>query len=272
MEEARRHVNEFLSSEFQNIDVTRVMLGGDPASVIVDYIAQKGVDLVMLPTHGFGPFRRFPLGSVAAKVLHDAKCSVWTSVHLPAIPALPAIYRNVLCALNLKPDSLALLRWASEFASENGATLTLAHALPGFCRWESTSRAGRHGCPCSIWPATKWQSCNGKPALRIKWRSKWTTRRLGSKSPAKRSRRSHYYRPRQGRNEPLGRLRSHILHAIVRERFVSGDCSTRSGTISRRGAGKPRFRPTSKLVNFILTEEQPSADRLLARNSGSSVA
>src|SRR5579872_5938081 len=43
VEEARRHVNAFLSSEFQNIDVSRVMLDGDPASVIVDYIAQKGV-------------------------------------------------------------------------------------------------------------------------------------------------------------------------------------------------------------------------------------
>ena len=37
-----------------------------------------------MPTHGFGPLRRFLLGSVAAKVLHDAQCPVWTSVHTDA--------------------------------------------------------------------------------------------------------------------------------------------------------------------------------------------
>jgi nucleotide-binding universal stress UspA family protein len=103
VDEARLHVDSFLASEFQNVDVSRAMLDGDPASVIVDYIAQKGVDLIMLPMHGDGPFRRFPRRRP---------------------------HRNVLCALSLKAESLTLLRWASEFASENGATLSLAHAIP----------------------------------------------------------------------------------------------------------------------------------------------
>jgi nucleotide-binding universal stress UspA family protein len=36
----------------------------------------------------------------------------------------------VLCALDLGPGSLPLLRWASEFAREQEARLTLAHAIP----------------------------------------------------------------------------------------------------------------------------------------------
>ncbi len=41
-----------------------------------------------MPTHGYGPFRRFILGSVTAKVLHDADCPVWTGVHLEEAPPI----------------------------------------------------------------------------------------------------------------------------------------------------------------------------------------
>jgi hypothetical protein len=44
-------------------------------------IQYQGADLVMLPTHELGPLRRFLLGSVAAKVLHDESAVVWTGVH-----------------------------------------------------------------------------------------------------------------------------------------------------------------------------------------------
>jgi hypothetical protein len=54
---------------------------GDPASIITEYAARNRVDLIMMPTHGYGTFRSLLLGSVTAKVLHDAECPVWTGVH-----------------------------------------------------------------------------------------------------------------------------------------------------------------------------------------------
>jgi len=103
---------------------------GDPARAIIEYTENEKVDLIMMPTHGYGPFRRFLLGSVTAKVLHDVKCAVWTSAHVPGAPAESAGYRNVLCGVDLTPKSLPLVQWASAFARDHGATLKLVHAIP----------------------------------------------------------------------------------------------------------------------------------------------
>ncbi len=62
--------------------VERIVKVGDPAFETVDFAEKNGVDLIMMPTHGYGPFRSLLLGSVVAKVLHDAHCPVWTSAHL----------------------------------------------------------------------------------------------------------------------------------------------------------------------------------------------
>ena len=37
---------------------------------------------MIMPTHGYGVFRRFLLGSVTSKVLHDLGCPVLTGAHL----------------------------------------------------------------------------------------------------------------------------------------------------------------------------------------------
>ena len=126
----QQSLDSFLLNEFQDVVLTRLMSEGDPASGIVEYAEKENADLVMMPTHGYGPFRRFLLGSVTAKVLHDVKCPVWTSAHIPEGPPPPAGYRNVLCAVDLTPKSLALLQWASAFARENKANLKLLHAVP----------------------------------------------------------------------------------------------------------------------------------------------
>jgi len=102
---------------------------GDPARLIVS-VAHERAGLIVMPTHGFGPFRRFILGSTAAKVLHDADCPVWTGVHLEDAPA-PARPRRVLCAVDLGPQSSKTLFWAASVALQFGASLTLLHVTLG---------------------------------------------------------------------------------------------------------------------------------------------
>jgi len=82
-----------------------------PAYEIIQYAENNAVDLIMMPTHGYGPFRSLLLGSTAAKVLHDAHCPVWTSAHIEETPleARTEIH-NILCAIELDTESSKLLR------------------------------------------------------------------------------------------------------------------------------------------------------------------
>lgn len=130
-DDSRKRLESFQLSDFEDVSTTRLVMEGDPAWRIADYAEKENADLIMMPTHGYGPFRQFLLGSVTAKVLHDVKCPVWTSAHTREAPAPPSGYKNVLCAVDLSEKSLPLLRWASLFACEQGATLKLLHAVSG---------------------------------------------------------------------------------------------------------------------------------------------
>jgi nucleotide-binding universal stress UspA family protein len=46
----------------------------------------ENASLIILPTHGYGPFRRFLLGSATAKVLRDADCPVLIGAHMEHAP------------------------------------------------------------------------------------------------------------------------------------------------------------------------------------------
>jgi nucleotide-binding universal stress UspA family protein len=113
------------------IAVRRVVMEGDPARIIVEYSGSDASDLIVMPTHGYGPFRRFLLGSVTAKVLHDSKCPVCTGPHMEQAPDYESIaFRHVACALDLGPHSRDVLCYAGQFAAAAEAKLTVIHALP----------------------------------------------------------------------------------------------------------------------------------------------
>jgi nucleotide-binding universal stress UspA family protein len=111
--------------------VRRVVLEGDPAQTIVEFASSEKCDLIVMPTHGYGPFRRFLLGSVAAKVLHDAICPAWTGPHMESAPDYSTVhFRNIVCAIDLGLHSREVLCWAAGFAREFGARLSIVHAIP----------------------------------------------------------------------------------------------------------------------------------------------
>ncbi|MDQ2949684.1 MAG: universal stress protein, partial [Acidobacteriota bacterium] len=114
-----------------NLKVEEVCEFGDAALSIIQYAEPAGVDLVMMPTHGYGRFRALLLGSVTAKVLHDAKCPVWTGVHLEEPPSLEHLkIRNVLCAVDLKKESVHVVKFALAVASTHAASVRLVHTIP----------------------------------------------------------------------------------------------------------------------------------------------
>jgi nucleotide-binding universal stress UspA family protein len=141
VQQANRDLAAFLASDLAGLQVRRLVLEGDPATTIVEFAHKEKADLIVMPTHGYGPFRRFILGSNTAKVLHDADCPVWTGVHLEDAPAALSIpIGNILCAVDLGSQSSKTLFWAARLAQEFGARLTLLHATA--CGPESHQGAG----------------------------------------------------------------------------------------------------------------------------------
>jgi len=109
--------------------IERVVDDGEPADVITRYAASHPVDLITLPTHGRGLFRRLLLGSVTSKVLHDCACPVWTTAHGGEATDNGEV-RTILCALDLSEGSDCVLDAARKVACGWGAELRLVHAVP----------------------------------------------------------------------------------------------------------------------------------------------
>jgi len=131
--QAQEDLSAFAWPHFAGMAVCKAIVEGDPAQAILKYAREHQVDLIMMPTHGFGPFRRFLLGSVAERVLKDAPCPVWTDIHhdLPHGAAAGKLnVQNVVCAVDLSDASRPALRWAADFASDMSAKLTIVHAIP----------------------------------------------------------------------------------------------------------------------------------------------
>jgi nucleotide-binding universal stress UspA family protein len=129
--QSRAALENFPADRLKGVSIRRVLLEGDPGRKIIEYAKEAACDLIVMPTHGYGPFRRFLLGSVTAKVLHDAHCPVWTGPHMENAPEYPSIgFQKVLCAVDLGPESRSILEWGSRFAGEYGAGLAVVHAIP----------------------------------------------------------------------------------------------------------------------------------------------
>ncbi len=125
----------------------KVVLHGDPAKEIAKFTRERQIDMVMMPSHGYGPFRRFILGSVTAKVLHDVPCPVFTGAHIPEVtPFNPEPYKRIACAVDLKEHSEAVLQWAWRFAQKWEEDLIVIHAAPRM----KTGGAYGNWCPPNL--------------------------------------------------------------------------------------------------------------------------
>jgi nucleotide-binding universal stress UspA family protein len=72
------------------LEVTSLVLDGNPKSVIVDHARSTGADLVVVGPHGASGLTQFLLGSVARAVIRTAPCSV----EIARVPASLAAERR----------------------------------------------------------------------------------------------------------------------------------------------------------------------------------
>lgn len=130
VEERRKQLDEFAVAELQDVRARRVLYEGDPVGQIVAFTQSEEVHLIAMPTHGYGVFRRFLIGSDTAKILHDVACPVLTSVHLEGLPIdQNPTFSNILCAIDLGSQSHVTLEYASRLAVDFQAKFSIVHAI-----------------------------------------------------------------------------------------------------------------------------------------------
>ncbi len=119
----------FFPDSLNFISTERCVTGEDAAATIVDTVRTWKPDLVMMPTSGLGVFHRMTVGSVAAKVLEEVECPVWTGIHAEAAPPVAGMQcHRLLCAVGLSGRSVEVLQWAAWLAGHCDARLAIVHA------------------------------------------------------------------------------------------------------------------------------------------------
>jgi nucleotide-binding universal stress UspA family protein len=106
----------------------RILEEGDAADQILSTASRQDADLIVMPTQGHSRIRRFIVGSVTAKVLHDSPIPVWTGVHLDYEQNFPELrLRNILCAVDFGPQAPAVLESGAHLARAFGAAVSVVH-------------------------------------------------------------------------------------------------------------------------------------------------
>lgn len=127
----QKTLDSFVGQLPANGHVQKSVQRGDAASVIEEQAEKQMADLIVMPTRGYGPFRRLVLGSVTTKVLNDVSCPIFTGTHVETIaPHDPRPYRRIGVAIDLEHDETKVLQWASDFAEAYDAKLFVVHSAP----------------------------------------------------------------------------------------------------------------------------------------------
>lgn len=125
-----QRLHDFAKDKFKGVRSEILVVEGEPGTAISCGVQRFGADLVMLPTHGHGTFRRFLIGSVATKLLHDLDCPVWTGVHTALEEHQPGFpYRSIVCAVDIDDSALSVAKAAAAFSESYGAKLSLVHVV-----------------------------------------------------------------------------------------------------------------------------------------------
>jgi nucleotide-binding universal stress UspA family protein len=129
--EKAKLLDEFGKKELAGLRVRRLVYEGIPEMQIVETAKSENAQLLIMPTHGYGVFRRFLIGSVTAKVLDDLPGPVLTGVHMEKHAYdRQEEFPTIACAIDLKPRSVDTLCQAAQLAGDFDAKLGVLHVCP----------------------------------------------------------------------------------------------------------------------------------------------
>ena len=127
---ARRLLN-FYDVDVPSEHVQRVLLEGDPASEITQWVNDNMVDLVVLGAANGVHIGDCLIGSAATRLMHDSACNIWFGgfegeSKLYASDSQPA---RIVCGLGLDEEAVALLKFADELGHGFGAEVAVVHSI-----------------------------------------------------------------------------------------------------------------------------------------------
>jgi universal stress protein A len=73
---ATARLADYAREQLPGVEVETITEVGVPSRRIVEVAQQRGADLVVIASRGYGPLRQILLGSTAERVLHRAPCPV----------------------------------------------------------------------------------------------------------------------------------------------------------------------------------------------------
>jgi nucleotide-binding universal stress UspA family protein len=128
--------------EYNGIGFNPLVSRCDFESAVPHWIAEHGIDLIVIGTHGYRGLQRSLLGSTAELAVQSALCPVLTVGPKVTVPRqFKLAFDRVLFPAELGPHSGAGLPYALALASEQNSKLTLLHVLPEDS-WQYRDRKG----------------------------------------------------------------------------------------------------------------------------------
>ncbi|MFQ6091989.1 MAG: universal stress protein [bacterium] len=129
----------------ERVKIAKVSLRGiSPATEIIEYAQQRGVDLITMGTHGRTALSHFLLGSVAERVVRSAPCPVLTVGPEHGVGTRNMIFKRILVPVDFSEPCKNALRYAVSLGKLYGSHLDLLHVVEGwihpafYTTWDKT--------------------------------------------------------------------------------------------------------------------------------------
>jgi nucleotide-binding universal stress UspA family protein len=149
---ARERLHEYAAAipEVRVLKHEEIVSSGLASAALYETAATKGVDLVVVGSHGRSGLRKVVLGSVAEAAVRGLHCPVLVIGPRCVLPSHRL--KSILLVTGLSSTSRHAAGCAISIARETGAMLTVAHVLPehlaehdmlGFNAWQSAAKEMR---------------------------------------------------------------------------------------------------------------------------------
>lgn len=130
VEDAARAEMEKLGRDLRGVPHQLMLRHGMMWETLEETIKRARIDFIVMGTHGRTGFERLLLGSVAEEVFRQAPCPVLTvGPHVPAEIPGENEFSRVIYATDFSIESSEALPYATSFAQEYQARLTLLHVI-----------------------------------------------------------------------------------------------------------------------------------------------
>ncbi len=130
MKEARANM-QGLEAPLSGIPHEFIVRKGDIWDELSSIVETKGIDLIVVGTHGRAGASKLLMGSVAERILRQAPCPVLTvGPNVSGEPGSIADIHTILYPTDFSTESMAAFPYAVSLAQEDQARLYLLHVLP----------------------------------------------------------------------------------------------------------------------------------------------